>query len=171
MAERLLLRSRYLILIAVVGSFVAATTSLIYGGIQAFLIVANTIASGSVTGKGAKKLALQFIEVVDLLLLGTVFYIIAIGLYELFINKDLPVPAWLHIHDLNDLKNKLISVLIVVMGVLFLGQVIGWDGERDLLPFGAAIGLVIAALTYFFSQARKSVSDEGHDHGSAQAGD
>jgi len=31
---------------------------------------------------------------------------------------------------------------------LFLGQVMTWDGERDLLGYGAAIALVIAALAF-----------------------
>jgi uncharacterized membrane protein YqhA len=57
------------------------------------------------------------------------------------------------------LKNKLTAVVIVVMGVLFLGQVVTWDGERNLLNFGAAIALVIAALTYFLSQKSKKEKD------------
>jgi uncharacterized membrane protein YqhA len=84
--------------------------------------------------------------------LATVLYIIALGLYALFVDDRLPLPAWLEIHDLDDLKEKLISVVIVVLGVLFLEQVVAWDGGRDLLGFGAAIALVVAALTYFLSQ-------------------
>jgi hypothetical protein len=30
--------------------------------------------------------------------------------------------------------------------------VVTWDGERNLLPYGAAIAFVIAALTWFVSQ-------------------
>lgn len=161
MIQRILLTGRYLILIAVMGCFVAATTLLIYGGIEMLFVVADTVAYGATGSKEGKKLALRFIELVDLFLLGTVFYIIAVGLYELFIDQNIPVPAWLHIYDLNDLKNKLISVLIVVMGVLFLGQVVTWDGERDLLPFGAAIALIIVALTYFFNQV--SQKSKGSD--------
>ena len=56
---------------------------------------------------------------------------------------------------LDDLKSKLIGVVVVVLGVLFLGQVIGWDGQRELLGYGAAIALVVAALTYFLSQQPK----------------
>jgi hypothetical protein len=33
--------------------------------------------------------------------------------------------------------------------------VIAWDGQRDLLGYGAAIALVVAALTYFLSQQPK----------------
>jgi uncharacterized membrane protein YqhA len=153
--QRVLSASRYLIMIAVLGSFIAATTLLIYGGLEAIVLVIDTIQSADISSKGAKTLALAFIEMVDVYLLGTVFYIIALGLYELFID-DLPsLPKWLVIRTLDDLKDKLIGVIIVVMGVLFLGQVVTWDGERNLLNLGGAIALVVAALTYFLSQKKR----------------
>jgi uncharacterized membrane protein YqhA len=155
MAQRFLSSSRFLILLAVIGTFIAATTLLVYGLVEAVVLVNEAITKGDVSSKGAKALALAFIELVDLLLLGTVFYIIALGLYELFIDDRVPVPRWLQIRDLDDLKHKLIGVVIVVLGVLFLGQVITWNGERDLLGFGAAIALVIGALTYFLSSKTK----------------
>ena len=154
--------SRYLILVAIAGTFIAATTLIVYGGIEAAQLVIETIREGKVSGKGAKILALAFIEIIDIFLLGTVLYIIALGLYELFIDESLTLPAWLVIHTLDDLKNKLTSVVIVVMGVLFLGQVVTWDGQRDLLRYGAAIALVIAALTYFLSNKKKSGTGDDH---------
>ena len=141
--------SRFLIGVAVLGSLIAAITVLIYGFIEALQLVYVTVEMCTVTRKGAKALSLEFIEIIDLFLLGTVFFVIAIGLYELFIDSDIPVPAWLSIKTLDDLKNKLIGVVIVVLGVLFLGQVMSWDGETDLLGYGASIALVIAALTFF----------------------
>ncbi len=150
--SNLLGNSRYMIILAVIGAFLAATTLLIFGLIETIVLIQNTISTGEVSRKVAKALALEFIEIIDLFLLGTVFYIVAIGLYELFISSDIKVPPWLAIKTLDDLKNKLIAVVIVVLGVLFLGQVVSWDGERDLLGYGAAIALVIAALSYFLSQ-------------------
>ena len=153
MLGRFAAASRYLIVVAVVGIFVAATALLIYGAAETFTMVAGLF--GGAGAKGSKALILAAIELVDLFLLATVMYVIAIGLYELFIDDTLVLPDWLEIHDLDDLKNKLIGVVIVVLGVLFLGQVIGWDGQRELLGYGAAIALVVAALTYFLSQQPK----------------
>lgn len=148
--------TRYLICLAVVGSLIAATAVLAYGFLEAIQLVMTTIETGEVSRKGAKALALEFIEIIDLFLLGTVFFVIGIGLYELFIDSDIPVPAWLSIKTLDDLKNKLVGVVIVVLGVLFLGQVMSWNGETDLLGYGAAIALVIAALAFFVgSQGKK----------------
>ncbi|MEL7164952.1 MAG: YqhA family protein [Pseudomonadota bacterium] len=156
MLSNLLGSSRFMIILAVVGSLLAAFTLLIYGLLETLQLIWMTIESGEVSRKGAKALSLEFIEIVDLFLLGTVFYIIALGLYELFISTDVSVPGWLTIKTLDDLKNKLIAVVIVVIGVLFLGQVVGWDGEKDLLGYGVACALVIAALTYFLSNKTSS---------------
>jgi len=150
MLKKVLGRSRLLLLIAVIGSFLAATALLFYGAFELAGVLGHAL-DAEVSDKGAKLLALACIEIVDLFLLGTVFYIVALGLYELFIDDTIDLPAWLEIHNLDDLKHKLVGVVVVVLAVLFLGQVVSWDGERDLLGFGAAIALVIAALTWFLS--------------------
>ena len=144
--------SRYLIIIAVIGALLAATSLLVYGFLEAIKLVWTLIESGEVSRKGAKAMAVEFIEIIDLFLMGTVFYIIALGLYELFIDNRIKLPEWLEIRNLDDLKNKLISVVIVVLAVLFLGQAITWDGQRDLMGFGIGIAAVIAALTWFLGQ-------------------
>jgi uncharacterized membrane protein YqhA len=152
--RHLISKSRYLIVIPSFGAFLAATTLLIYATVEILHLVQVAIQS-PLDGKTGKILTVAFIEAVDLYLLGTVFYIIAIGLYELFIDDQLALPAWLEIHTLDDLKNKLTGVVIAVMAVLFLGQVVTWDGQRDLLGYGTAVALVIAALSYFLSQRKK----------------
>ena len=154
MLSKTLCASRVLIILAVLGSLLAAVTLLVYGLLESTQLIWATIETGEVSRKGAKALALEFIEIVDLFLLGVVFYIISLGLYELFISSDVAVPGWLSIKTLDDLKAKLIAVVIVVIGVLFLGQVVGWDGERDLMGYGIACGVVIAALTYFLSAGK-----------------
>jgi uncharacterized membrane protein YqhA len=158
MLRSILNSSRYLVVAAVLGSLVAALALFAYGVIETFVVVADTIAKAEVSSKGAKTLALAFIEIVDLFLLGTVFLMIALGLYELFVDEKLALPSWLSFNSFDDLKNKLVGVVVVVLAVLFLGAVVGWDGSRDLLGFGVGVALVIAALTYFLATAK---SDKG----------
>ncbi|WP_129628548.1 YqhA family protein [Candidatus Oscillochloris fontis] len=153
--RRFLAATRYIALIPSICIFIAGTALMVYGAIESFQIIMHAFEE-EVSSKGAKTLLLSAIELVDLFLLATVLYVIAIGLYELFIDDDLPLPPWLIIHDLDDLKEKLIGVVIVVLGVLFLGQVIAWDGTRDLLNHGGAAALVIAALSYFLSLKKKA---------------
>ncbi len=146
--NKILTSSRYVVLIAVLGSFVAALVSLLAGGIKSAMVVVSIfqVAEKAIS---AKAIALAFIEVVDLFLIGTVFYIIALGLYELFIDDRAQLPAWLVIRNLDDLKGKLISGIVVIMAVYFLGVLIEGDVQVDLLRLSASIALVIMALTVF----------------------
>ena len=56
-------------------------------------------------------------------------------------------------------------VLAAVLGVMFLGFVVAWDGTRDLLGIGVAIALVIAALTYFLSTVKGGKADKATPYG------
>jgi uncharacterized membrane protein YqhA len=156
--SRILASSRYLILIAVLGSLSAFVALLIAGALQIGLTIFYAVTEPNITSKGLKALSLSFIEIIDVFLLATVFYIVALGLYELFIDANIVVPSWLSIQDLDDLKSKLASVVIVVLGVLFLGQALEWQGN-DILSYGVAVALVIAALTYFLQKSKKSKSE------------
>jgi uncharacterized membrane protein YqhA len=148
MMKKILTSSRFIVLIAIVGSFLASFASLLAGGIRTLQILAEMLGMLGAS-KGLKVIAYSFVEVVDLFLIGTVFYIIALGLYELFIDENIAVPDWLVIHSLDDLKAKLINGVIVIMGVYFLGALINWDGKTDLLQLSAAVSLMVAALTFF----------------------
>jgi uncharacterized membrane protein YqhA len=151
MLRPILNASRFLVIAAVLGSLAASMALFAYGAAETVVVIAETVAKGEISSKGAKVLALSFIEIVDLFLLGTVLLMIGLGLYELFIDSNLKLPEWLQIRTFDDLKYKLVGVVIVVLAVMFLGHVVAWDGERELLGIGTAIALVIAALTYFLS--------------------
>lgn len=158
---RLLALSRYLVIIPVISSLIGAFILMLYGAVATAIDGAHAVEQMfNGNDKGLKTAAVQFIELVDVFLLATVLYIIGVGLYELFIGK-LDLPDWLVITDLDDLKVKLISVVVTVLSVLFLGLVVSWDGETNLLIPGAGIALVIGALTLFLSQqGKKKAKDE-----------
>ncbi len=120
------------------------------------MLLSDTLHSCTFSSKAAKILALGLIESIDLFLLGTVFYIIALGLYELFIDDTIQLPHWLVIHTLDDLKNKLLGVAVVIMAVVFLGNVINWHGEPEIVYLGIAIAFVIVALTWFLGSKKKA---------------
>jgi uncharacterized membrane protein YqhA len=91
----------------------------------------------------------EYIEYADFFLLSVVLYIMCIGLYALFIDHDVVMPSWLEIDTLDDLKEKLIGVIGVVMGVYFLGRLIHGTDPFDLLLIGLGTAAVITALAYF----------------------
>src|SRR5262249_3270753 len=91
------------------------------------------------------------IEAIDVFLIAIVAYIVGIGLYSLFIDGALPLPTWLAVRDLDDLKHHLMSIVIAVLAVLFLREAVARAGEFDLLRFAAALAILTAALTLFLS--------------------
>ncbi|MBX2876719.1 MAG: YqhA family protein [Saprospiraceae bacterium] len=99
--------------------------------------------------------------VVDLVLLSFSIFIAAIGIYELFVNPIERLPQWLQVQDLDALKSMLVKVIILVMGISFMGRVVTWDGDENLLNFGVAIGVVILALAYFLNVKYQGDSKHG----------
>ena len=101
---------------------------------------------------------IEAIQLIDLYLVAVVMYLISLGLFELFIDDRLDLPDWLEIHDIDNLKEILVSVIIVVMAVYFLSVVLSWDkGDTSIRYLGGAIAVTILALTYFISQKAKTV--------------
>ncbi|CAN5524684.1 YqhA family protein [soil metagenome] len=164
LTQQLLGGSRIVITLAAIGAFLASMTLLLYGVGVVIVTIKDLLQDLHFNEKGAKHLSLTFIQLVDTFLLGTVIYIIAIGLYELFVDDNLPTPKWLHITTLDDLKEKMIGVVIVLLGVTFLAQATDWSGDRSIMYLGVAIGLVIISLmlTTTFAQmvGKKKASEK-----------
>jgi uncharacterized membrane protein YqhA len=143
--------SRFVIGLAVLGSFVGSAILLVIATVTLFSVAWNEIANfdpENLNGHHIDRLAVDLIEITDIILLGTVLYIVALGLYQLFIDQTLALPRWLKVNDLTDLKRDLIGVVVVLLGVSFLGEVVNWEGQYDIFPLGAGIALVIAALGF-----------------------
>lgn len=119
------------------------------------LVVRTTVSAFEATAEAAvgkiagTELAIEYVEYADLFLLAVVLYIMALGLFTLFITDKIPLPSWLEFNDFDDLKERLVSVIVVMLGVYFLGVVLNGERGIDLLWLGLAIGAVIAGLTAF----------------------
>jgi uncharacterized membrane protein YqhA len=152
--------TRIVFTLAILSTFVAAVTLLVLGTIETFETVFKVLGIGG-QAYGPAEARQHFIEVVDLFLVATILYVISIGIYQLFADSRLPVAAWLKVRSASDLEQKLIGVLITVLGVEGLARVISWDGLVNLLPFGLTTGLLIVALAYFSVHHHKNQdSDE-----------
>ncbi|HYL42800.1 MAG TPA: YqhA family protein [Ktedonobacteraceae bacterium] len=160
MFRNILASSRYLIIIAVVGSFLASLTVLIYDFLTVVNIIIEVFAHHTFTPEDSKRLAFESIEMIDLFLLGAVLYIISLGLYELFIDSNLPTPSWLVVTSLNDLKSILIGVVAVLLAVTFLGFVVTWDGNPNILALGISVGLVLLALSFLLGLGPRRLNSD-----------
>lgn len=156
--ERLLAGLRWLILIPVVVLVVAAIGAFAYGAEVLVHSVGEVVRHPNPVGN---KIGL-FLLIVDLLLIGATLLIAAIGLYELFISRvDSPgaaqLPEWLQMHDLNDLKARVIAMIVLVAAVSFVEAVVDAVSGLRTLELGGGIAAVIAALTMFLK-----LSGQGH---------
>jgi uncharacterized membrane protein YqhA len=145
--QRFLLSSRYLVILAVIASLVGSATILIYGIVLAIHLIGEIFRAQELTVEASKVVSLGFIEVIDFLFLGIVFYIIALGLYHLFIDGSMRLPNWLRVEDFEELKVILVSVVIVILAINFAGAVVDWDGNPAILNLGLAIAAVIAGIS------------------------
>lgn len=101
--------------------------------------------------KGSKHLAVVAVETTDLILLGTVLNIVALGLLQLFVLEALTprLRPWLRVTDLDQLKDKLMGVVAVLLAVSFLAQVVEWDRTKNVAYLGLAIASVMVAMSIF----------------------
>jgi uncharacterized membrane protein YqhA len=99
-----------------------------------------------------------FLLDIDLFLIGATLLISAIGFYELFIKeiRAVMMPAWLEMRDLNDLKNRVIAMIVLVLSVSFAEEALDSSNGLQVLELGGGFALAIIALTVFLRLAGHS---------------
>ncbi|MDD2921532.1 MAG: YqhA family protein [Anaerolineales bacterium] len=140
----LLEKTRYLALVGVISLLAAAIAAFAWGALETIAAIALVIQSA---GKDPS-IAIDFIKIVDSLLIATALLIFAASLYELFIGA-LDLPEWMLAHSLYDLKAKLSSMIVLVMSVKFLEKLLEVKDADALLKTGAAAALMSAVLIAF----------------------
>jgi len=137
-------KSRYLALIGVISLLLAAVAAFGWGTLKlvaTILLVIQTVGRESA-------ITIGFIEIVDSFLIATAILIFAVSLYELFIGS-LDLPKWMLVHNLYELKSKLSSMIVLVMGVKFLEKLLEVKDSGDLLQTGIATAVMSLALIAF----------------------
>ena len=164
MIGRMVASSRFFVLMATVSLFLAFMAVMV----STIIVTVTTILdTAHRDGISQNEMIGKLIKQADYALLATVLYVLALGLYSLFVDDRVPMPLWLRIHDLGQLKELLAGVVVVAIAVIFLGQALTWDGETDLLAPGLASAAVIAALALFLWQAAR----ERQTHEDGRRGD
>jgi uncharacterized membrane protein YqhA len=161
--NRVLSGTRYFVLLPILGLIIAASFFFIFGGIGLIkLIIELLIGALSGAHEAAETdsglVIVEVVEFVHTFLVGTVLYITAVGLYQLFIH-EIKFPQWLKIDSTEELETNLIGVTVVVLAVNFMGAVFV-RGTDNLLQYGAGIALPIAALGLFIGLRSWSVKLE-----------
>ena len=149
--RRLFEISRYAVIIPSAASIIGAIVLMILGSIE---IVRSAL---DVVFKQVplKETVVAILTSVDAILLGTVLLVIGYGLYELFIDTNLEVPDWLEINTLDDLKAKLIGVVVAIIAVIFVGVLVDAKSPNEVMYYGAGAGAVVLALAAFSFTSKK----------------
>lgn len=145
--KRFLESSRYIVLLGIVGTFISALALFLFGLAGVVVSVWDGLnVADPFNYANLKEISIVLIQAIDIFLLATVLYIIALGLYELFIDEALDLPNWLEVKSLDDLKSRLLGVIVVILPVTFLGKLVEWKQGQDILWLGLAVGSVLLAV-------------------------
>ncbi len=146
--EKFLWNFRYITILAVILSILSAFTLIVIGSwdIIEAVIFYNPLFDASISSNN--ELLFKLISAIDLFLIGIVLLIFGFGIYELFVSEiDFANAKFsestLKIRDLDQLKNKIIKVIIIVLIVKFFEKVLKFSENfttpMDILYFGLSI--------------------------------
>ena len=162
--------TRYVMTMAVLAVFLGATVLLVDGIVQMVSAVWYRITMGQAEASDSVALRVEVIEAVDVILVATVLFVIAFGLYQLFVDPTLrsTLPPWLRISAISNLEVRLAGMVITVLSIIALTQALESHGGAAN-GLGFEIAAIIAAISLFLYQesrhhrtdpSSRSVSEE-----------
>lgn len=171
--EKLLYSSRYLSILAVIGSIISSVALFLRGCMVIFESIRHffiNLAEGKVD-PNYETMFEELVSSVDIFLFALVLVIFGVGVYELFITKIDPVerendtrPSWLRISSVDDLKSSLGKVILMVLIVAFFKHTLELTKEQwgptTLLYLSIGILLIAAALYLTHKSGKEGESEE-----------
>ena len=161
--EKALWNTRFVVVLAVIFSVLAAIVLFTLGSYEILhaIVKKNPITNPGYTGNHSEML-LELITAIDLYLIGVVLLIFGFGIYELFVSKidiaraDESVTI-LEVENLDELKNKIIKVIIIVLIVTFFERILkisqSYTEPIQMLYF--AISVFALSLGVYFMRKHK----------------
>ena len=167
--ESFLWNSRLIVLVAVLASLVVSLAVFFVTTVDVYYLVSELGHYAGLEQGGRKDLHDQTIkhvvQVIDGYLLATVLLIFSLGLYELFISRidqadESSASRILSIRNLDDLKNRLAKVILMILVVKFFDHAIGmkFDSATGMLYFAGGIALIGLALFLTHAAEHKNSS-------------
>ena len=153
--ERALWSSRLIVLLAVIFGALSSIVLFIAGALEVINTFVSAISPASL-GINHSALLVGVIGAVDLFLIATVLLIFSFGIYELFISKiDVArgsegYSTLLEISTLDDLKNKIVKVIIMVLIVSFFQRVLALELSSSLDMLMMAVSIAALCIGVYF---------------------
>ena len=165
--EHCIWKARLFVLIAVIASMVAAILMVFLGALSVFWELSHfsvIFTSPEALEAAHKSLTIHAISAMDTFLIATVLFIFSIGLYDLFVRKiDIKGSdnsPELVVSSLEQLKEKLLKVILIVLVVTFFKAAISltYKTPVDLLYLALAVLLIAGslALSHFKKKCNNS---------------
>lgn len=148
--------TRYAVFVPALAAIVGALLLMAQGSIEMVRVFIEALTSNA----SLKDTIVEVLTAVDAILLGTVLLVIGYGLYELFVDSDIKVPSWLQVKDLDDLKSKLIGVVVAIIAVVFVGVFVDANRAQDVISYGIGAGVLVAGLALFALVSQKRPKGE-----------
>jgi uncharacterized membrane protein YqhA len=153
--ESILWNTRFFVLLAVIFSMLGGMALFIVASVDIYEVVRNVLNTymNHLHPEDFHEIIVGgLIGAVDLYLMAVVMFIFGFGLYELFISeidiaKAQGASKILEIHSLDELKDKLGKVIVMVLVVSFFQRVLHteYHGAKEMLYFaGSILGLAIS---------------------------
>jgi uncharacterized membrane protein YqhA len=146
--------TRYAVIVPSIAAILGALLLMAQGSIEILLVIVDAVLYDAYL----KDTIVDVLTAIDAILLGTVLLVIGYGLYELFVDTRLEVPTWLQVADLDDLKSKLIGVVVAIIAVVFVGVFVDTNRAADVVSYGLGAGALVAGLALFALATRKDSS-------------
>ncbi len=156
--ERSLWSTRYFVLLGVICSALSALVLFIAGSLEVLQVLVEYVGVGE-HHLTHERILIGIIGAVDFYLIALVLLIISFGIYELFISEidvarhENRFGGVLDIESLDDLKNKIIKVIIMVLIVNLFQRVLSMEFSTslDMLAMALSIGVICVGV-YFLGR-------------------
>jgi uncharacterized membrane protein YqhA len=174
--EKLLILSRLFVFLPVVFGIISAIILFLMSTIDLIALVINVlvdIAKFNYPETLHTDVVSEIIGAVDLYLLAIVLLIFSFGLYELFISEvkqgesKIKLPPILAINSLDELKDKLAKVIVMVLVVSFFQRVldIKYTGALEMMYFALSIsalsvGVYLLHKDSKFKKSKKAIEEK-----------
>ena len=162
--ERLIWQSRYLVVCAVIASIAVAVMVFFIATVDVVSFISGAFQFAWLPYEQRDVMRMKLIgsvvKIIDIYLLGVVMLIFGLGLYELFVSKINEAEGsefadrLLLIRSIDDLKNRLANVVLLMLVVKFFQEALQLTYETPLTLLSLAGGVLLLAGGLFLSHLK-----------------
>lgn len=173
--EKILWESKKIVILAVISAIIGAIILVLIGTYEMLSVIPDLPNSFDEKHyeEFEKEAVMRVVGAIDIYLIATVLLIFGVGMYEIFISKidiaekdtDTKARNILIIHSLDELKDKLLKVIIIVLIVTCFNYAISINLEDtskiiNIIYFGIVIVLMAVAMFLISKSSHKKQQEK-----------